>query len=133
MFELAAFRKVHPDRPITLTPLFLMNSVVFAWIWLCLVCFGLQSFITAVNSGSGYNSDFGSYAWIGLHGTFYFLPIVFVAHVLRKSYREKHQLLLDLRYFSLDKVSCETDFDRRFILNAIDQRLGCKLPTPYGI
>ena len=60
----------------------------------------------------------GTTLWLGIAGAFLFLPTVAMVHACRMKYREKHQLLMDLRRFQLERLSCEEAFDRELILNA---------------
>ena len=124
MFELAAFRKAHPTRPISLLPLFLLGLVAVATVWLWVVCIGVFVLVHVVST----TTDSGSRttAWVGILGAFLFLPLIGLVHTSRLKYREKHQLLMDLRQFHLESLSCETDFDREFILNAVDEWYGSR-------
>ena len=62
--------------------------------------------------------------WIVVLGVFLLLPTALLVHASRMKYREKLQLLMDLRHFQLETLSCETQFDRSFILNSIDEWYG---------
>ena len=62
--------------------------------------------------------------WIVILGVFLLLPTTLLVHCSRMKYREKLQLLMDLRHFQLETLSCETQFDRSFILNSIDEWYG---------
>ena len=124
MFELAAFRKAHPTRPISLLPLFLflLVAVVTMWMWFVALGFLILHHVASTATGVGP----GTAAWVGIGGAFLFLPTVAVVHICRIKYREKHQLLMDLRGFQLERLSCEVDFDREFILNAVEQWYGSR-------
>ena len=124
MFELAAFRKANPTRPISLLPLFLLGLVAVATVWLWFVCVGVSLLVHVVSTTT--DSGTGTPAWVGILGAFLFLPLIALVHASRMKYREKHQLLMDLRQFHLESLSCETDFDRDFILNAIDEWYGSR-------
>ena len=124
MFELAAFRKAHPTRPISLLPLFLLGLVAVATVWLWFVCIGALLLHHLVSTTTDIGS--GTRAWAGILAAFLFLPLISLVHASRMKYREKHQLLMDLRQFHLESLSCETEFDRDFILNAVDEWYGSR-------
>lgn len=58
--------------------------------------------------------------WLGVQ----LLPWFLLVHISRKNYQEKSKLLKELRSFELEKVTCESDFDKEFIYGAIDQWYG---------
>ena len=68
----------------------------------------------------------GATVYVVILGAFLLLPTVFLVHASRMKYREKHQLLMDLRHFQLETLSCETEFDRSFIMNAVDEWYGSR-------
>ena len=98
--------------------------VAVATVWLWVVCMGVFVLVHVVST----TTDSGSRttAWVGILGAFLFLPLIGLVHTSRLKYREKHQLLMDLRQFHLESLSCETDFDREFILNAVDEWYGSR-------
>ena len=53
-----------------------------------------------------------------------FLPWCILVHISRTNYKEKKQLLRDLKNFRLDKVSCKSEADKEFIYAAIEQWYG---------
>ena len=120
IFELAAFRKANPTYPIRVVPLFLFGAVSFCWVWALLFSYGclwLANGVAEIESvgGPGYALIFGG----GV-----FMPVCFLVHFCRGKYREKHQLLEDLKAFDLSKVTCVNEFDRDFICGAIDRWYG---------
>ena len=120
MFELAAFRKVNPKGPISVLPLFLSSLVAVVWLWVGLASFAIVLILNfmpeLVLPGEA------SYIWV--LSSIYFLPLLLLFHFCRKKYQEKHRLLLDLRHFKLEELSCETEFDRNFIHEAVDKWYG---------
>lgn len=52
------------------------------------------------------------------------IPLNILVYFCRKKYSEKHRLSMDLKLFQMDKLSCETDFDRELIQRAVDQWYG---------
>ena len=125
MFELAAFRKANPTRPISLLPLFLLGLVAVCCLWEW--SFSLAALVLGhVTLAATENSNPGEAAWLWILGGFLFLPLMVLVHVCRKKYQEKHQLLMDMRSFDLDKLHCENEFDRDFILGAVDKWYGSR-------
>lgn len=49
----------------------------------------------------------------------FLLPTTLMTYALRQNYREKSQLISDLKDFDLDRLICTSEFDRGFILTAI--------------
>ena len=118
MFELAAFRKANPTRPIYLLPLFLPVSVALGYVFMWATAMGLLA-VMGLTSG-----EFGTRHFVWIFGGWIIFPHALLLHVLRQNYQEKHQLLLDLESFHLDKLSCHSDFDRNFICSAMEEWYG---------
>lgn len=122
MFELAAFRKAHPSKQISIQPLFLVGLVAACGCWLWLACAGSVIFNSLTYQYSW--AEVGNPHYIWVFATFIFLPLNVLVHFCRKKYQEKDRLLQDLQFFQLDGLSCETDFDRDFIRTAINEWYG---------
>ena len=125
MFELAAFRKANPTGPISLLPLFLLGLVAVCntWPWFfCAATLVLEHVVISTATESGR----GGARWLYILGVFLFPPLVAMVHGCRKKYREKHQLVRDMRSFDLDELHCENDFDRDFILGAVEKWYGSR-------
>ena len=116
VFELAAYRKANPAGKIVLAPLFIETIVA------C-VLLGTYSvvFVFWISQSMNVNP---SVTYAG-----YFLSLVpaYVAfHVLRKSTRDKQQLIADLKDFDLELADCRSDYDRDFIFSGITTWYGSK-------
>ena len=121
MFELAAYRKANPSGCISLLPLFLPQCVVTCWLWFWILTVGVLIFFSITGTEVGEPDS------IWLFSIFLALPAYMLIFFLRRKYREKHQLLLDLSSFELNKLSCEKEFDRSFIFGAVDQWYGSEM------
>ena len=119
MFELAAFHKANPTRPITLLPLFLLGLVAVCCVWPWFFCAATLVLEHVVSTAS--ESGKGGARWLYIIGVSLFPPLVMTIHGCRKKYQEKHQLLMDMRSFDLDELQCENDLDRDFILDAVER------------
>lgn len=120
VFELVGFRKANPEGKLTISPLFVERSAaICAFIMWCV---GLANVAGIALTDSSFRERN-----ILLYFTAIFLlPVIFVVHALRHSYREKGRLIFDLNGFDVDTVVCHSDFDRAFILSAIDAWYGSK-------
>lgn len=83
----------------------------------CYSCFWLANGVAETES-------VGNPSYTLIFGAGVFIPVCLIVHVCRRKYREKHQLLEDLKGFQLSKVSCVNEFDRSFICGAIDRWYG---------
>ena len=119
-FELVGFRKANPEGKLVSAPLFIERSAaICALIEFC--------FAVLINVVLGYADIRTRQAnTILYYLALFFLPLVFVVHTMRCSYREKGRLILDLTTFDVDKLVCTSDFDRAFILSAISAWYGSK-------
>ena len=118
IFELAAYRFANPQGKITMAPLFVESILLTLLVGIQVSMDG--SFVgTALRSRGEYKA-----LHTVLTSLFCTLPLLGIIHVLRKETRAKRQLLLDLESFTLDGAECASDFDRAFILSAIDQWYG---------
>ncbi|CAE7433001.1 unnamed protein product [Symbiodinium sp. CCMP2592] len=114
VFELAAYKKVNPDGRITFRPLFIEQAVLAM-----MLCSYLFSFLCLFTRDVFYDNVIVlllifAVAW----------PVAI--YVLRMNFRQKHQLLYQLDNFDLDTVKCSQQFDRDFILAAIEKWYGSK-------
>ena len=119
-FELVGFRKANPEGKLVLAPLFIERSAA-----ICVLIMWCTAF--AANLVLAYTE----FTWrqrniLLVYVLVYILPIVFVVHTLRHNYREKARLIFDLKNFDVDKLTCTSDFDRAFILSAIDAWYGSR-------
>lgn len=120
VFELVGFRKANPEGKLTISPLFVERSAaICAFIMWCL---GLA----AVAGIALTDSSFRERNILVVYTAIFLLPVIFLVHALRHSYREKGRLIFDLNGFDVDTVVCHSDFDRAFILSAIDAWYGSK-------
>ena len=116
-FELVGFRKANPEGKLVLAPLFIERSAP--------VCF-LITWCTAISSNMvAVYVDFETRER-NTGAAFFVFPILLLVHTMRHNYREKAQLIFDLKTFDVDKLTCASDFDRAFILSAIDAWYGSR-------
>eukprot|EP00438_Fugacium_kawagutii_P036188 Skav232975 [mRNA] locus=scaffold1735:430579:431985:+ [translate_table: standard] len=120
VFELVGFRKVKPQGKLSLSPLFIeRSSLLCAFFMFCVV---LLNIIMMANTEPD---------WRGRYITVGFLlvslpPLIFAVHTMRFNYREKRRLMSDLDTFNVDNLICTSDFDRDFILSAIEGWYGSR-------
>ena len=125
VFELAAFKKANPSGKVVLKPLFL-ETLIFSII---LALYGLVAveeirFTIRLNRNDGDTDSadstmFGAGGIEALVGLFLLLPTIWVLHIIRKLFREKKELISNLRSFDLEKVGCRTNRDKNFIHSGI--------------
>eukprot|EP00438_Fugacium_kawagutii_P028273 Skav234031 [mRNA] locus=scaffold1723:152454:153926:+ [translate_table: standard] len=120
VFELVGFRKVNPEGKLNFSPLFIeRSSMVFALIYFCSV-FSFNSVV--VYTGQGFRESYMAMGFVMV----LFVPLIFLVHTLRFNYREKSRLMFDLNTFDVDDLICTSDFDRDFILSAIEAWYGSR-------
>ncbi|CAL1132540.1 unnamed protein product, partial [Cladocopium goreaui] len=139
VFELAAFRKANPGGKITLAPLFVEGAVACIWILFTVTSFiylflvALRCHIICQSSPSSSHSSSHSLSHSISQGLTFddltesllpALPVLVAAHFLRGHYVAKHKLSSDLEHFDLGSVQCSSDFDRKFIYEAISTWYG---------
>jgi len=114
------FRKAHPEGKLTISPLFVERSAaICAFVMWCTVL--------AVTAGIGLtDSSFRKSYLVVLFIAVFLLPVILFLHALRHSYREKGRLIFDLNSFDVNTLVCHSDFDRAFILSAIDAWYGSR-------
>ena len=110
VFELAAFRKANPTKPLNLKPLF-VESQVYVLMVASGVCTGIY---IGIRTGHG----------IVLLANLAMLPLVFLVHANRKLMREEKTLKESLESFDLNKVECHSEADRAFVSMAISAWYG---------
>ena len=123
VFELAAFRKANPSGKVVLKPLFLETFIFFG----ILAIYGLVAleeirFMIRLSSDGGSDGDtsmFGAGGIEALVGGIGLLPTIWIFHKFRRIFREKNQLISNLRNFDLEKVGCRTERDKNFIYSGI--------------
>lgn len=120
IFELVGFRKANPAGKLSFKPLFIERSAM--------ICAFITWVMALVQSASmAYtDSDFRQDNVLLVYLGVMLLPITLMVQALRHNYREKSQLISDLKSFDLDRVTCVSEFDHRFILTAIDAWYGNK-------
>ena len=107
--------KQNPQGRLAFLPLFMEQSAA--------ICVSLSMNIVLAHAEVTLRE---SYLSLLVYGATFCLPIVFVVHMMRHSYREKAKLIFDLNNFEVDKLTCASDFDRAFILSAIDGWYGSR-------
>lgn len=130
VFELAAFKKANPSGKVVLKPLFL-ETLIFSII---LAIYGMVAveeirFMIRLNRNSNGESNgdtdsadssiFGAGGIEALVGGLLLLPTIPMLHIIRKLFREKKELISNLRSFDLEKVGCRTNRDKNFIHSGI--------------
>jgi len=118
VFELVAFYKANPNGRVTFSPVWIERSVMF----LNLVVWSLSLaaiFLAGYTSYEFRKTNFHVFLLI-----IFAAPYVLLVHFLRHSYRDKRELISDLSNFELGHASCATEFDRAFILSAIEDWYG---------
>ena len=119
-FELVGFRKANPSGKIAFSPLFIERSA-----FICILILWWTAL--SINVVLAYADIRFRQGNIILFFTFIFcLPTIFVVHTMRHNYREKARLIFDLKNFDVEKLKCASDFDRAFILSAIDAWYGSR-------
>ena len=113
IFELVGFRKANPTGKLNFKPLFIERSAMicgFIWwfFWLA-----LQAAIALPQA------EFRQANILLVFLGVFLLPTTLMTYALRQNYREKSQLISDLKDFDLDRLICTSEFDRGFILTAI--------------
>ena len=119
-FELVGFRKANPEGKLVFSPLFIERSaaICFVSIWFAALSINVVFAYAEVE----FRATNNLLVWLPIFA----LPIVFIVHTLRRNYREKARLIVDLRNFDVDKLDCCSNFDRAFILSAIDAWYGSR-------
>eukprot|EP00438_Fugacium_kawagutii_P016736 Skav205935 [mRNA] locus=scaffold2739:211186:212433:- [translate_table: standard] len=120
VFEIVGFRRVKPEGKLTLSPLFIERSSAICALIMFHTTFSFNIVLGFIDP------EFRSRYNVALYGTFFVLPVVFLVHAMRFNYREKRRLMFDLKTFNVDNLICGSDFDRDFILSAIEAWYGSR-------
>eukprot|EP00438_Fugacium_kawagutii_P033487 Skav230640 [mRNA] locus=scaffold1673:391391:392947:+ [translate_table: standard] len=120
VFEIVGFRKLKPHAKLTFSPVFIeRSSVICSLIMFAVAC--------SINCVLAFTSLEFRQRYIGVvYVALFLLPMIFVVHTMRFSYRRKRRLVFDLRTFDVDTVTCASDFDRDFILSAMEGWYGSR-------
>ena len=100
LFEIAGFRNANPDGKLVFSPLFIERSVA-----ICLIlvwCIILTSDVVVSQTPAALRQRY----IVLLYLFMFFVPLALVVHVLRGNFREKKQLIFDLKTFGLEKLTC---------------------------
>lgn len=120
VFELVGFRKANPEGKLTISPLFVERSAaICAFIMWCAALAPIAGIALT-------DASFRERNVLVVFMALFLLPVIFLVHALRHSYREKGRLIFDLNTFDVDALVCHSDFDRAFILSAIDAWFGSR-------
>eukprot|EP00438_Fugacium_kawagutii_P029765 Skav217054 [mRNA] locus=scaffold208:10364:11932:+ [translate_table: standard] len=120
VFEIAGFRKVKPKGKLTFSPLFVERSTVICSLIMFYAASSINFVLVFIDV------EFRERYTLMLHVTVLLLPMIFVVHTMRLNYRKKSWLMFDLKTFNVDKLICASDFDRDFILSAIEAWYGSR-------
>lgn len=110
VFELAAYRKANPRGKITLRPLFMEQAVLILWSGLCVA--NLLFYFSRIGYEGAAVASYAP-ALIALVSS----PLC--VHGLRRSYRKKHRLVVEMQEFDVRAAGCRNDVDRECIHSAI--------------
>ena len=116
VFEIAAYRRANPQGRITMSALF-VETVAFC-MWACLLGVGGLLWLSVMMDLIAWN---GVLLAVSLS---FSLPIGFGVHLLRRTLHSKHMLLEGLCRFDVKGADCRLEFDKRFVLQAIDDWYG---------
>ena len=118
IFELVGFRKANPTGTLAFKPLFIEKSaMICGFIW-WIFWLALQAAIALPQAE--FRQANILFVFLGV----FFLPTTLMTYALRQNCREKSQLISDLKDLDLDRLICTSEFDRGFILTAIDAWYG---------
>jgi len=115
VFELAAYKKVNPEGMISFKPLFVEKIIC----WIILGGYFMNMLLLFYRSTDAKQALFSTGAY-----AIFLVGVIGAVWMLRANFRQKHQLILDLKQFDLEKVHCANAFDRAFILKAIKKWYG---------
>ncbi|CAE7364076.1 BPHL [Symbiodinium sp. CCMP2592] len=118
VFELAAYRVANPSGKITLSPVFMEQSILLcaAVLWCSAWCY-----FTAMASGLSFLGIFKSELLpLGIST----LPLGILIHRLRRLFHAKRQMFAELQHFQLGSAECTEVFDYLFVHSAINTWYG---------
>eukprot|EP00438_Fugacium_kawagutii_P016738 Skav205937 [mRNA] locus=scaffold2739:219377:220819:- [translate_table: standard] len=120
VFEIVGFRRVKPEGKLTLSPLFIERSSAICALIMFLTAFSVNML------GAFIDPEFRQRYSAVVYVILFLLPMILVVHAMRFNYREKRRLMFDLKTFNVDNLICGSDFDRDFILSAIEAWYGSR-------
>ena len=94
------FRKANPDGKLVFSPLFIERSVAICVILVWCIFLIIEVVVSQTPAALRQRYIVLLYLFM------YFVPLVLVVHVLRGNFREKKQLIFDLKTFGLEKLTC---------------------------
>lgn len=113
VFEIAAYRAANPEGEIELAPIFVELTVLVLWVMIfCSTCLSYAVSFTP------------KYFWVAM--PFALVPQLVAAHFLRRLISQKHRLIESMANFDVDKAECREEFDRKFVMTAIDAWYGSR-------
>ncbi|CAE7530846.1 unnamed protein product [Symbiodinium sp. CCMP2592] len=114
VFEIAAYRFINPNGKITLAPLFFETGVAMLWLgqYIIMIIY-IQLLMVSPTL-----PRFMAPAAIA--------PFVVMVHILRRNLSAKQELFASLDNFDVDKADCAKEFDREFVLQAIEGWYGSR-------
>jgi len=114
VFEIAAYRFINPNGQITLAPLFFETGVAMLWLgqYIIMIIY-IQLLMVSPTL-----PRFMAPAAIA--------PFVVMVHILRRNLSAKQELFASLDNFDVDKADCAKEFDREFVLQAIERWYGSR-------
>jgi len=112
VFEIAAYRAANPEGQIELAPVFVELTVLVLWVMI--FCSSCLSYVVS----------FTEYFWVAM--PFALVPQLVAAHFLRRLISQKHELIESMATFDVGKAECREEFDRKFVMTAIDAWYGSR-------
>ncbi|CAE7359424.1 unnamed protein product [Symbiodinium sp. CCMP2456] len=114
VFEIAAYRFINPNGKITLAPLFFETGIAMLWLGQCAIMI-IYIQLLMVDAALPRFMTIPAIA-----------PFVIMVHVLRRNLLAKQELFASLDNFDVDKAECAKEFDREFVLQAIENWYGSR-------
>ncbi|CAL1152565.1 unnamed protein product [Cladocopium goreaui] len=120
LFELVGYHKANPEGRLVFKPLFIERSAAICtfFIW----CFAFSINFAVTYTAEGFRQEYIGVMYL----VTFLLPLILLVHFMRRNYREKARLIFDLKNFELDRTTCASEFDRSFILSAIEAWYGTR-------
>ncbi|CAE7345940.1 Calmodulin, partial [Symbiodinium pilosum] len=113
VFELAAYRKANPTGKITFVPLYI-ESVTCAYLFFgYILAFVFHTISALLERRPSVVEALAAFA-----------PGIALFHALRKLSMARVKLFSDMEHFDMDDVKCSEEFDREFVLTAINDWYG---------
>eukprot|EP00438_Fugacium_kawagutii_P021753 Skav206710 [mRNA] locus=scaffold99:304076:305722:+ [translate_table: standard] len=120
VFELVGFRRVNPEGKLNFSPLFMEQScVICACIMFCTV---LSVDFVLVYTDLKFRQNYIALVCVMC----LLLPTILLVHTMRFNYRHKSRLICDLNTFDVDNLICTSDYDREFIMSAVEGWYGSR-------